>query len=62
MRVCMCVCDLCKALENHNNVQLIFFDISKAFDKVWNKGILHKLKCIGINVSFFQMQFTLGIV
>ena len=41
--------DLCRALENHNDVQLIFFDISKAFDKFWHKGLLHKLKCIGIN-------------
>ena len=41
--------DLCKALENHNNVHLIFFNIFKAFEKVWYKGLLHKLKCIGIN-------------
>ena len=34
---------LCRALENHNNVQLIFFDISRAFDKFWHKGLLHKL-------------------
>ena len=36
--------DLCKSLENHNDIQLIFFDISKAFDKVWHKGLLRKLK------------------
>ena len=29
--------ELCEALENHNDVQFIFFDISKAFDKVWHK-------------------------
>ena len=25
-----------------------FFDISKAFDRVWHKGLLVKLKAIGI--------------
>ena len=28
--------EVCTALENQNNIQLIFFDISKAFDKVWH--------------------------
>ena len=26
----------------------MFFDVSKAFDKVWHKGLLHKLHAIGI--------------
>ena len=26
-----------------------YFDISKAFDKVWHNGKLFKLKCVGIN-------------
>ena len=28
---------------------MIFFDISKAFDRVWHNGLLFKLKQIGIN-------------
>ena len=31
--------DICMALENHNDVQLIFSDISKALDKVWHAGL-----------------------
>ena len=32
--------DVCTALENQTDIQLIFVDISKAFDKVWRKGLL----------------------
>ena len=38
----------CKALDNGLEVRVVFFDISKAFDKVWHKGLLHKLHCAGI--------------
>ena len=40
--------DFCRALDNKLTSQAIFFDISKAFDKVWHRGLLHKLDCIGI--------------
>ena len=42
------------ALENRADVQLISFDISKAFDKVWHKGILHKIRGKGIKESLYQ--------
>ena len=38
----------CQALEQGKEVRVIFLDISKAFDKVWIKGLLYKLRRAGI--------------
>ncbi len=38
----------CQALDNGKEIRVIFLDISKAFDRVWHKGLLHKLKKCGI--------------
>ena len=46
--------DVCTALENQTDIQLIFFDISKAFDKVWHKGLLFKLESIGIKYPLIK--------
>ena len=40
--------DVCTSLDNQRDIQLIFFDISKAFDKMWHKGLLFKLETVGI--------------
>ena len=48
---------LCEALDNKKDVRIVFFDISKAFDKVWHEGILFKLKANGIDgclLSWFE--------
>lgn len=37
-----------KALDEGKEIRIIFFDISKAFDRVWHKGLLFKLKKMGI--------------
>ena len=34
----------CKALDSGKEVRAVFFDISKAFDRVWHAGLLLKLK------------------
>ena len=39
---------ICKAIDQKKNVRIVFCDISKAFDKVWHKGLLFKLSHAGI--------------
>ena len=34
----------CKAIDEGKEVRAIFCDISKAFDRVWHKGLLYKLQ------------------
>ena len=41
----------CKALDDGKEVRAIFCDISKAFDRVWHKGLIYKLKTVGISGS-----------
>ena len=38
----------CKALDEGKEVRAVFLDISKAFDRVWRRGLLHKLNYVGI--------------
>ena len=39
----------CEAVDSGKEVRVIFFDISKAFDRVWHKGLIHKLQGIGLS-------------
>lgn len=39
----------CKALDEGKEVRVIFFDISKAFDRVWHRGLIAKLNSAGID-------------
>ena len=49
----------CKALDDGKEVRAIFCDVSKAFDRVWHKGLLFKLKSVGISGSLLNW-FVLG--
>ena len=44
----------CKALDEGKEVRAIFCDISKAFDRVWHKGLLFKLQNVGISGCLLQ--------
>ena len=39
----------CQSLDAGKEIRVIFCDISKAFDRVWHKGLVIKLKPAGIN-------------
>ena len=38
-----------KALDSRGEARVVALDISKAFDKVWHRGLVHKLKSYGIS-------------
>ena len=41
-------------LERKEMSCFVFCDFLKAFDKVWHRGLLHKLKAYGINVNLLD--------
>ena len=46
-----------KALDENKEIRIVFCDISKAFDRVWHKGLLFKLRSIGFSehiVAWFE--------
>ena len=52
---------ICSALDNGFEIRMVFFDVSKAFDKVWHKGLIFKLQAAGIDgkvLSFLQDYLT----
>ena len=37
-----------KAIDENKDIQIIYCDVKKAFEKVWHKGLIFKLKQLGI--------------
>ena len=53
--------NICKAMDQGKEVRFVFCDVSKAFDRVWHKGIIHKLEVAGIGgklLSWFESYLS----
>ena len=44
----------CEAVDSGKEIRVVFCDVSKAFDRVWHRGLLHKLKTIGCSEKVTQ--------
>ena len=42
-------------LDDGKEICLLFMDVTKAFDRVWHKGLIFKLKKIGIGGAFLNL-------
>ena len=47
--------DIYQSLDQGYEVRSVFLYISKAFDKVWHKGLIHKLEQNGIGGLFWKL-------
>lgn len=45
---------ICQTFDQNQFSCMVFFDISKAFDRVWHPGLLHKLEQNGISGDLLQ--------
>ena len=51
----------CEAVDNGKEIRTVFCDISKAFDRVWHRGLLYKLSGIGCSdkiLSWFSSYLS----
>ena len=44
-----------KALDQKGKAFMVALDISKAFDKIWHRGLLHKMQSYGISDPFLSL-------
>jgi len=45
---------ICQAIEGKKGIQFVFCDYSKAFDRVWHRGLIEKLIAHGIEGSLLK--------
>ena len=48
----------CQAVDSGKEVRAVFCDISKGFDRVWHRGLLHKLSGIGCSEHILKWFST----
>ena len=49
--------DIYNAFDSNPSLEVsgVFLDIFKAFDRMWHKGLLYKVKCMGIDGNFLKL-------
>ena len=55
--------DICNAFHANSSLEVtgVFLDISKAFDSVLRRSLLHELKCLCINGNFFSNKYQSAV-
>lgn len=43
-----------KALDDGKEIRIVFCDITKAFDRVWHRGLIFKLKSVGLTGNLLE--------
>ncbi len=52
---------MCRAFNAGSEVAMVFLDVAKAFDRVWHRGLLHKLSLFGVGgtlLDWFQSYLS----
>ena len=57
-----CIChQIYESFDNRDETRAVFLDLSKAFDKVWHRGLLYKMETMGIHgtmLSWFRSYLS----
>ena len=53
---------IARAFNRCGATQAVALDISKAFDRVWHTGLLHKLKFLELQVSYLALFLHFSVI